>query len=248
MRLKILGSSSSGNGYLLETREETLVLEAGVKLMEIKKALDFNISQIVGALITHEHGDHAAFAKEYINAGIATFMSEGTKKALKIKKSDLDAKTISPPALYKIGQYTVIPFDAEHDAQEPLGFLISHPIAGKILFATDTADLDKYEFRGLNHIMIEANYSQEIAEKRMMAGSLNARHHARVESTHMSIEQVQEFLERTDRSQLKNIILLHLSDGNADAAKFQSEIERQTGVRTTIADKGIEINLSKNPF
>ena len=39
MELKILGSSSKGNGYVLEAKNEALIIEAGVKLLEAKKAI-----------------------------------------------------------------------------------------------------------------------------------------------------------------------------------------------------------------
>ncbi len=39
MELKILGSSSKGNGYVLEAKNEALIIEAGVKLLEAKKKL-----------------------------------------------------------------------------------------------------------------------------------------------------------------------------------------------------------------
>ena len=42
MKLRILGSSSSGNCYLLEDESECLVIEAGLPFKEVKKALDFN--------------------------------------------------------------------------------------------------------------------------------------------------------------------------------------------------------------
>lgn len=37
MQLKVLGSSSKGNGYVLDGNNEALVIEAGVKLIEAKK-------------------------------------------------------------------------------------------------------------------------------------------------------------------------------------------------------------------
>ena len=55
MILKVLGSSSRGNGYILETDKEALVLEGGVSLTQVKKAMDFNTSKIVGVCISHEH-------------------------------------------------------------------------------------------------------------------------------------------------------------------------------------------------
>ena len=43
MELKILGSSSSGNGYILEGETSALIIEAGVPLDKAKKALNFDI-------------------------------------------------------------------------------------------------------------------------------------------------------------------------------------------------------------
>ena len=59
MKLKVLGSNSLGNCYILENKDEALILEAGIKLVNVKKALNYNISKIVGCLVSHEHNDHA---------------------------------------------------------------------------------------------------------------------------------------------------------------------------------------------
>lgn len=56
MLLKILGSGSSGNGYILETDSEVLLLEAGIPVKEMKKAIGWNVMKICGCLISHEHG------------------------------------------------------------------------------------------------------------------------------------------------------------------------------------------------
>ena len=51
MRLKCLGSSSAGNCYLLTSCSgETLILDCGIPIKEIKKGLDCNVKGIVGAL------------------------------------------------------------------------------------------------------------------------------------------------------------------------------------------------------
>lgn len=55
MVLKVIGSGSSGNSYILETETSALCIEAGVRFSEVKKALDFNVSKIRGVLISHEH-------------------------------------------------------------------------------------------------------------------------------------------------------------------------------------------------
>ena len=69
MELKVLGSSSSGNCYILDNGSEALIIEAGIRFMEVKKALDFNISKVVGCLITHWHNDHAKYIKSMVDCG-----------------------------------------------------------------------------------------------------------------------------------------------------------------------------------
>lgn len=56
MKLKCLGSSSAGNCYLLTSAsEETLILDCGIPIKEIKKGLDWHIRGIRGMIISHAH-------------------------------------------------------------------------------------------------------------------------------------------------------------------------------------------------
>ena len=55
MKLKVLSSGSQGNCYLLSTENETLILDCGLPIMEIKKGLDFDLGGIKGVLVTHAH-------------------------------------------------------------------------------------------------------------------------------------------------------------------------------------------------
>ena len=59
-RLKIVGSSSSGNAYILDCGSEQLILELGVSWKEILKALNFDLSKVRACLVTHSHQDHSA--------------------------------------------------------------------------------------------------------------------------------------------------------------------------------------------
>jgi phosphoribosyl 1,2-cyclic phosphodiesterase len=56
MKLIVIGTGSKGNGYVLQdSKGECLLIEAGMKLIEVKKVLDFNIQNIHGMLVSHEH-------------------------------------------------------------------------------------------------------------------------------------------------------------------------------------------------
>lgn len=55
LKLKTLGSGSSGNCYLLSTENESLILDAGLPIKEIKKGLGFDLGGISGVVVTHSH-------------------------------------------------------------------------------------------------------------------------------------------------------------------------------------------------
>lgn len=56
MLMRTISSGSQGNSYALIGDSEILLIEAGVSLMEVKRNIDFQISKVVGCVISHEHG------------------------------------------------------------------------------------------------------------------------------------------------------------------------------------------------
>lgn len=56
MLLKVCNSTSKGNGYAIQCDSEILIVECGCPLIDIKKMIDFQISKVVGCIISHEHG------------------------------------------------------------------------------------------------------------------------------------------------------------------------------------------------
>lgn len=245
MKLKVLGSSSSGNCYLLIGQTETLMLECGVKFSEVKKALNFNIAQVAGCLVTHEHGDHAKYALDVLRAGITLYGSGGTIEMINTGKYyPVSVNSFAP---YRVGGFKVLPIDAEHDASEPLSFYIHHPECGTILFATDTQYVTA-RMKEVNTFLIEANYSEQEMDQRIMSGDLNPVQARRTEASHMSLEGCLGTLREFDLKETKRIVLLHLSDGNSNAERFKRAVESATGKQTYVADKGLEIDININPF
>ena len=250
MQLKCLGSNSSGNCYLLESEEECLVLEAGLPFKDVKIALDFNIDKIVGLLVTHEHGDHFKYVKDFLNAGIPIKASQGTWSTLPYD-IEISEKVVRPGYWYQLGNFTITPFLTIHDAVEPLGFLIRHPSMGSLLFATDTEYI-KQDFSKLylNHILIECNYSQDIINSKATNENINNGLRDRILQTHMELDTCRDFVRHNATSVLTNIILLHLSDGNSDEVLFKDEIRKVvgSGTKVFVADKGLTVELDYLPF
>ena len=246
MVLSVLGSSSSANCYVLHNDTEALVLEAGVTIQTLKKALDFNISKVVGCFVTHEHGDHSKYVEQYLKASIDVMSSKGTIDNIKIKGNQKPI-VIDKYKAIQLGNFKVYAFDTQHDCQEPIGFLINHEEIGTLLFATDTYYL-KHTFSNLNNIMIECNYSNSILEENVKNGTVNYMRKKRVKQSHMSLQTLKQTLQANDLSKVNNIILLHLSKENGDEKLFKGDIERLTGRKVTIAKRGIEITIDKTPF
>ncbi len=56
MFIRCIGSSSKGNCYAIYADNgEILLLDAGMPRKEIFKGIDFNISGVVGCLVSHGH-------------------------------------------------------------------------------------------------------------------------------------------------------------------------------------------------
>lgn len=245
MKLKVLGSSSKGNSYVLESSSgQILVLEAGIRLAEVKKQIGFKVNNIVGCLITHEHGDHAAYANQFTEAAIDVYCSEGTAKVFKPHHRIYELES---QVLYEIGEFKVVAFDVIHDAAEPFGYLIQHPECGTTLFLTDTY-YSEFTFKGLNNIILEVNYDVDILEASIESGRLDPSIKARIVTSHMSLQTALELLEANDLSKVNNIVLIHLSDSNSHEVNFKKEIEAATGKTVTVADTGTEVLLNKTPF
>lgn len=246
MKLTVLGSSSSGNCYLLHNEEECLVIEAGIPFKEVKKALDFHISSIVGVLVSHEHGDHTKHCKEYLDIGIGVYASLGTYEELKREPLNY-FRVLNCNNSIQLRGFKIKPFAVEHDAAEPLGFLISHKEMGTLAFITDTYYV-KYRFPCVNHILVECNYSKDILDYNYETGHIHKSLRDRTMKSHFELQNCKEFLKQSDSHHLKNVVLLHLSDRNSDAKRFQEECKSVTNKPTYIAEPGLTINLDLVPF
>jgi phosphoribosyl 1,2-cyclic phosphodiesterase len=244
MRFKALSSSSAGNGYILQARDgEVLLIEAGVRLSEVKKALDFDLSRITACIVSHSHNDHARYLPAFLLAGIPCLGNQGTQNAFFSQDQEPFGFTVLKPNYTKqIGSFLIKPFPLEHDV-ENYGYLIHHHETGLVCFITDTAYCH-YKFKGLNNILIEANYSDEIYDQRLMDRTANIYVRNRVLTSHMEFETTKEFLKANDLTKVNNIVLLHLSMDNSDQARFKREVTELTGKRVAIAEPGLDIELN----
>ena len=252
MELKVLGSSSHGNCYVLYNSSEALIIEAGISLKEVLIAIKFK-QNIVGLIVSHQHNDHAGFIDDYVRAGVPVLALSDVFKEKGINESQGNITRLEYGKLYKFGNFKVYPFPVLHDVP-CAGYLIYHPEMGTTFFATDTFSIAKRDkdgnivqerFKGINHYMVEANYSDRILDRNISVGNIPVVLKKRLMLSHLEINNTIRFLLTSDLSTTKDILLIHLSDGNSNENEFTDLVKKATGKRCFAAKTGMELNYDK---
>ena len=232
MKLKCLGSGSSGNCYLLSTETETLILDCGIPIMEIKKGLNFDLSKVLGCVVTHSHKDHSLSVKDFENMGIPVFKPYENKEPISL--NGWNGTTQAFDLTDKDGKF--MHTNADGSECPCYGFLITHPNLGRMLYITDT-ELVKWRFKDINHILISCNYQKKYIDDENLA----KRNH--VFRGHMELETVKEFIKANNSDSLQNIILCHLSQDNSNPEECKAEVEKVAKCPVYVARKGLEVEL-----
>ena len=246
MVLKVISTGSIGNAYILENTNEALLIECGVNIKKIKQAMNYDFSKLAGAIVTHSHLDHSCAINEVMRMGVDVYALKETFRATGFSVKSNRQKEIEPLQRLKVGGFRILPFEVNHDVP-CVGFLIEHQDCGRTLFLTDTY-FTEYTFPGLNNIIVEANFSQEIIDRKMREGASPEFLRNRILRSHLSLENCKELLQANDLSKVNNIVLIHLSDSNSNEEQFQSEIQELTGKNVSVASAGMEIPFTKTPF
>ena len=235
MKLKCIATGSTGNCYTLTSDSgETLILDCGIPIKEIKKGLDWNIRNVVGCIVSHAHSDHSKSVKDFEAMGIPVFTPYISLKPMRMGKEfkiqAFDLTTVD-------GRWTHT--NADGSECPCYGFLITHPDMGRMIYATDT-ELIKWRFKNVNHILLGVNYDPEL-----LSGDEAKKNH--VVRGHMSIDTACEFVKANASDQLQNVIMCHLSSENADKDSFIEKMKRTVPmVNVCVAEPGMGLEL-RNP-
>ena len=216
MKLKCTATGSSGNTYaLISDTGEILLLDLGVSEKTIKKGIDWKISNVVGAVISHGHKDHSLSVEDFKSMGIqilAPYLGNSCKSM------NMGGFTVKPFDLTTIdGSWTHT--DANGEPCPIYGFLITHKEMGKMLYITDT-NLIKWRFKYINHILLGVNYDKDLIDNE---DSAKVNH---VYRGHMSIDTACDFVKANNSKDLQNVIMCHLSKNNADKDLFIDKMKK----------------------
>ena len=223
LRFFSMASGSSGNCYYLGTLSYGILIDAGIGVRQIKKVLKehgIGFEKIHAVLVTHDHADHIksvghlgessnipVYATELAHAGIrrSRYVEEVLTQSRRVVEKE------NP---FFIKDLKITAFEVPHDSSENVGYSIEYG-GHTFVIATDVGhitDTIKRYAREANHLVIEANYDEEM----LMSGSYPAFLKERVSSKsgHLSNRDAAEFLATNYSANLKNIWLCHLSRDN----------------------------------
>lgn len=204
MKLVCISSGSNANCYfLINSKQEILILDAGVKLDKLINNKYFSsFRKVVGCLITHQHKDHSLSVEDFKLAGVEV----------------LGYMNMQAQKKYRLGDYIIIPFSVVHDVKN-YGYIIKDENSSKLfVYATDFSDLPL--IANISNWLIECNYCDDLWEENLLNDKPNYGYLGRVRESHMGLDALDNYFSKI-KTRPNKIILCHLSqNGNADKNKM----------------------------
>ena len=164
LRVTVLASGSAGNALLLECGADRVLVDAGLSLDTIERALGragVAPCEVRGVVLTHEHDDHARGAGPLGRAaGVRVYATAATLAAAAQTLAGADVQPIEPGAPFAVGVFEVLTFPVPHDAAAPVGVALT--AAGRrVVVATDLGAADDVldtELARADLAVLESNY------------------------------------------------------------------------------------------
>lgn len=239
MKVIVLATGSSGNCYILESDSgERLIIELGIRWSEILKGLDYRLDNVVGALISHRHKDHALEVLKAQIAGVHTYANEDVFKSLKEAPIGVYTHHLTANQEVRVGGFSVIPLEVTHDV--PCHAFVITAGRKRLLFATDCVTLP-YRVAGLSIALIECNYDDDTLYNAIESGRSNRAELFRLRGSHMELTQTAEAVKRqlqVDNGTLREVVCIHASSRHSSDKVMIETLERATGLPIHIAKAG----------
>lgn len=183
MQIISIGSSSSGNSYIIKAAGRAIILDVGLSCKAIMAALEeeqIEPADVAAVLVTHEHVDHvksvravsrkcskatfyasrgtieSAAAFSYVPEERLMFISAG--ESFTIERVD------NGPNHQVGGDITIAAFELSHDALEPIGYTIEAD-GEKLAVITDTGIIKDAAYDAISdsdQLVFEANHDVDM--------------------------------------------------------------------------------------
>lgn len=244
-----LASGSSGNAYLLRTGKTSLLFDAGLPIKRMLRALaseDVAPRQIDGILISHEHRDHCAGARDLAEThDIPIWANAEALQAAGLHDCE-HSMLLDPGCPIGFGDVEVVSFPVSHDAAAPVGFLVRTPDR-IITIATDLGQTDAALAQAValsDLVVLEANHDLEMLHRGRYPYHLRRR--VSGVTGHLSNAQAATILSGNVKGPDVEIWLAHLSKENNTPSLATRTVKRALAV-AGIANPSVDVAVRDKP-
>ncbi|MDR1543404.1 MAG: MBL fold metallo-hydrolase [Prevotellaceae bacterium] len=218
-----IGSSSNGNCYFVGTDDYGFLIDAGIPVRNVKRALkEHNIAleQIFGIFLTHDHTDHVQYVEglgevHKIPIYATKEVYEGIKRNSRVKVHLTDSRHIFRKCeAVNIRDFTFQSFPVSHDASDCMGYAITFG-EKTLVIATDLGFIGKEAANHIakaNFLVIEANYDENMLKNGPYPYHLKQR--VSSHTGHLSNVHTANFLADNWHENLTHVFLCHISGDN----------------------------------
>lgn len=213
---QILSTGSSGNAVIVN---KAVLIDCGVPF----RAVEPFIKDLKLILLTHIHGDHfkastirkIAAERPLIRFGVPEWL------VMPLRDAGVNLRQVlllKPGFRYNMGICDVIPVPLVHDVPNQ-GYKIHFP-GGKLIYATDTVNMNGITAENYDLYMVEANYGDEEIQQRINDKKASGEYiyEKRVLKTHLSREKCNDWIYRNAGPQSEIIYLHGHREDETDAA------------------------------
>lgn len=215
--LTVLGSGSRGNSLHVECEGRAILVDAGLSARQLEARMaevGVEGTEILGIVLTHEHGDHASGLKTFLKKRkCPVFATHGTREALEPTVATADWRSFEAGTHLEIGGFTVETFPVPHDAAEPIGMrvIVGTTRVGLVSDLGYVTRLVVERLKGCTALVMEANYDEVMLRKEekrpwSVKQRIAARH------GHLSNEAAAKLLEEVAGPELTDLFLGHMSE------------------------------------
>lgn len=213
-----LASGSNGNCYYIGNGSDAILIDMGISNKQLKERLNavgLLIDKIKAVFISHEHTDHIKGMRVVVaRNNIKGYITKRTFNKAKLDYRSEQASFFEPGDIINIGSIKIHTFAKQHDAVDPVSFRIE--IEGKnIAVLTDLGEACQTVKKHLNlcdAAFLESNYEHDILYNGPYPYFLKNR--VASNNGHLSNEQAVELIKDKHNSNLKALILSHISAEN----------------------------------
>jgi len=227
--LFVLGSGSGGNALAIRHHGQTLLIDAGFSAREIRRRAaiaGLSLDQVVGLVLTHEHGDHTSGAPRLArDLGVPVLTSEGTWSALQGKFSRAPFRPLPPMGEAQAGLFRIQACATSHDAAQPIAIAVEAE-GFRLGVAYDlgrpTAAV-RWLLAGCTALVVEANHDEVMLRTSDYPATVRER--IAGSGGHLSNRAAAELLCEVHHPGLSTVVLAHLSARCNNAAAAREAVE-----------------------